>query len=511
MDESGVSSYTYGVIRVRFLAVVLAFVVPILGWFPASANEALWVGSDAGKVRAEALLKAIRSASDHGLEPAWYRAGEIEKALASGADPAATETLLTAAFLAYASDVSTGRVHANRVDKDIDIQQRKVEPTDLLKAAAGASDFSAYLDALPPKGDYPALQKALAVWRDKRAKAAFTPLPDGVALKPGMTDPRVPLLRKRLTELDLVVPDPASGAPADLYDEPLAAVVKSYQETKGLTVDGVIGAKTTLSLNTTIDERIEQIVANLERRRWLPEDLGKRYVLVNAGDYSMIFVDDGKPAFQSLVIVGTPKDPTPEIQSVMRGFQTNPYWTVPQSISGEEYLPMLRRDPNALAAAGFKIFENWNDDTELDPTTVDWSEIHPKAFPYRIRQEPGASNALGYIFFPFPNRYGIYMHDTASRWLFTEGSRNFSHGCIRLQNPLDFAEKVFNSRGGFNKERVRQVIDAGEQAHYTFPNPVTLYVTYRTVTAGSDGAAIFRDDIYGRDRRVVREMSKPRS
>ncbi len=511
MDESGDSGYTYGVIRLRFLAVVLAFVVPVLGWFPASAKETLWVGSDAGRVRAEALLKAIRSASDHGLEPAWYRVGDIEKALAPGADPAATEALLTAAFLAYASDVSTGRVRANRVDKDIDIQQRKVEPADLLKGAAGAADFSAYLAALPPKGDYPALQKALAVWRDKRAKASFTALPDGVALKPGMTDPRVPLLRKRLAELDLVVAEPAPGAAVDLYDEPLAAVVKSYQETKGLTVDGVIGAKTTLSLNTTIDERIEQIVANLERRRWLPEDLGKRYVFVNAGDYSMVFVDDGKPVFQSLVIVGTPKDPTPEIQSVMHGFQTNPYWTVPQSISGEEYLPMLRRDPNALAAAGFKIFENWNDDTELDPATVDWSEIHPKAFPYRIRQEPGASNALGYIFFPFANRYGIYMHDTASRWLFTEGSRNFSHGCIRLQNPLDFVEKVFGGRGGFNKERVRQVIDAAQQAHYSFPEAVTLYVTYRTVTAGADGAAVFRDDIYGRDRRVVREMGKPRS
>ena len=217
---------------------------------------------------------------------------------------------------------------------------------------------------------------------------------------------------------------------------------KSYQETKGLTVDGIIGAKTTQSLNTTIDERIEQIVANLERRRWLPADLGSRYVFVNAGDYSMMFVDGGKPVFQSLVIVGTPKDPTPEIQSTMRGFQTNPYWTVPQSISGEEYLPMLRRNPNALQAAGFKIFENWSDDTEIDPSSIDWSSIHPKAFPYRIRQEPGASNALGYIFFPFPNRYGIYMHDTANRWLFTEGSRNFSHGCIRLQNPLDFAEKV---------------------------------------------------------------------
>ncbi len=303
-------------------------------------------------------------------------------------DSAAAETLLTAAFLAYAKDVSTGRVRANQVDKDIDIQQRKVAPADLLKAAATVADFPAYLAALPPKGDYPALQKALAAWRDKRAKATFTALPDGGALKPGMTDPRVPLLRKRLAELDLVVPDLAAGAAADLYDEPLAAIVKSYQETKGLTVDGVIGAKTTQSLNTTIDERIEQIVANLERRRWLPEDLGKRYVLVNAGDYSMVFVDDGKPVFQSLVIVGTPKDPTPEIQSVMRGFQTNPYWTVPQSIAGEEYLPMLRRNPNALAAAGFKIFENWNDDTELDPATVDWSDDQPQGLP--LPHPPGA-------------------------------------------------------------------------------------------------------------------------
>jgi murein L,D-transpeptidase YcbB/YkuD len=497
------------VILPRFLIFVLAFVVPVVGALPCLANETLWVGSGIARARAEALLNAIRGASDHGLEPAWYGVREVEKALATGTDPAATETLLTTAFVAYASDVSTGRVRANRIDKDIDIQQRKVERTDLIKAAAGAADFSAYLADLAPKGDYPVLQKALATWRDKRSTAGFTSLPDGIALKPGMIDPRVPALRKRLAELDLAVAEP--GAVADLYDEPLAAVVKAYQETKGLTVDGVIGPKTTQSLNTTIDERIDQIVANLERRRWLPENLGSRYVLVNAGDYSMIFVDQDKLVFQSLVIVGTPKDPTPEIQSVMRGFQTNPYWTVPQSISGEEYLPQLRRNANALAAAGFRIFENWSDDTELDPATVDWNAIHPKAFPYRLRQEPGAGNALGYIFFPFANGYGIYMHDTANRWLFTEGSRNFSHGCIRLQNPLDFAEKVFNGRGGFSKERVRQVIDAGQQAHYTFPDPVTLYVTYRTVSAASDGTVVFRDDVYGRDRRVVQEMGKPRS
>lgn len=507
MDESADSAYSLSVTASHFVAAFLAFALSVSGASSSFASGILWTGSGPATARAEALLKALRSAGDHGLDPAWYNLVEVEKAMSPGADPVAAEALLAAAFVAYASDVSTGRVRANRVDKEIDIIQRKADTAELLQAAANAPDFAAYLASLPPKGDYPALQKALAAWREKKTRATYTPMPDGSALKPNMIDARVPILRKRLAELDFTVPP--AGPVADLYDEPLVGVVKSYQEMKGLTVDGVIGAKTVRSLNTTIDERIEQIVANLERRRWLPEDLGSRFVYVNTGDYSMMYVNEGKVAFQSQVIVGTPKDPTPEIQSTMRGFQTNPYWTVPPSIAGEEYLPMLRRNPNALASNGFKIFASWSHDEEIDPNTIDWSSIHPKAFPYRIRQDSGASNALGYIFFPFNNKYGIYMHDTASRWLFTEGSRNFSHGCIRLQNPLDFVEKVFNGKNGFSKERVQQVIRDGQQAHYTFPEPVTLYVTYRTVTANPEGVPTFRDDVYGRDRRVVRAMARP--
>jgi len=472
---------------------------------PSFADEPLWTGSPVAEARTAALVKAIRAADEHGLNPEWYGAGVLDEAVASG-----DEKVLTDVFAAYASEISTGRVNANRVDSNIDIQQRKVSRTDLLKAAAEAPDFAAWLASLSPKGDYPALQKVLADLRAKRATEAYTPLPGGDALKPNMIDPRVPVLRTRLGELGLIVPP--AGVVAELYDEPLVAVVKAYQETKGLTVDGVIGRNTRRSLNTSIDDRIQQVIANLERRRWLPEDLGHRYVLVNAGDYSMVFVDGGQKVFESLVIVGTPKNPTPEIQSVMRGFQTNPYWTVPQSISGEEYLPMLRRDPYALQNNGFRIYESWSDDnSEIDPGVVDWNSVNPRAFPFRIRQEPGPGNALGYIFFPFRNNYGIYMHDTATRWLFTEGSRNFSHGCIRLQNPLDFVQKVFGGRSGFDKARVQQAINAGQQAHYSFPEPVTLYVTYRTVTIGTDGTPVFRDDVYNRDKRVVAAMAKPRS
>jgi len=484
----------------------MALVPPLVfGASPSFADEPLWTGSRAAEARTAALVAAIRAAGDHGLNPDWYGAAVLDKAVAAG-----DEKVLSDAFAGYAAEVSTGRVNANRVDKDIDIQQRNVSRADLLKAAAEAPDFAAWLAALPPKGDYPALQKVLADLRARRATESYTPLPTGGWLKPTMIDPRVPILRTRLAELGLTVPP--AGPVADLYDEPLVAVVKAYQETKGLTVDGVIGQNTTRSLNTSIDDRIQQVIANLERRRWLAEDLGSRYVFVNAGDYSMMFVDGGQKVFESLVIVGTPKNPTPEIQTVMRGFRTNPHWTVPQSISGEEYLPMLRRNPYALQNNGFRIFESWSsDDSEIDPGTVDWNSVNPKAFPFRIRQEPGAGNALGYIFFPFQNNYGIYMHDTATRWLFTEGSRNFSHGCIRLQNPLDFVQKVFGGKAGFDKGRVQQVINAGEQQHYTFPEPVTHYVTYRTVTVATDGTPVFRDDVYGRDRRVVAAMAKPRS
>jgi L,D-transpeptidase YcbB len=243
MDESDVSCYICGVIRFRFIAALLAFLISGTGSLPSLANETLWTGSSAGQARADALLKAIRAAEEHGLDPKWYGLAEVEKAVLPGADPAAVETLLTAAFVAYASDLSTGRVRANRIDKDIDIVQRKVERADLLKAAAEAQDFAAWLADLAPKGDYPALQKALAVWRDKRKVATFTQLPDGNLLRPGMTDPRVPLVRTRLAELDLAVPEPAESALPELYDEPLVAVVKSYQETKGLTVDGIIAPR----------------------------------------------------------------------------------------------------------------------------------------------------------------------------------------------------------------------------------------------------------------------------
>src|SRR5258708_21755128 len=202
--------YNCGVRWAAYLVAFLAFVA--VGSSPPQADEALWTGSGVAEARTDALLKALRAAGEHGLDPDWYRPSDLEQAVAdtdksaSDANKARAERLIADAFVAYASDVSTGRVRANGVDKDIDIQQRKVERGDLLKAAAEASDFAAYLASLPPKGDYPALQKALAELRARRAATSFTPLPSGDLLRPGMTDARVSILRKRLDELGLPTP-----------------------------------------------------------------------------------------------------------------------------------------------------------------------------------------------------------------------------------------------------------------------------------------------------------------
>ena len=285
-----------------------------------------------------------------------------------------------------------------------------------------------------------------------------------------MIDARVPVLRKRLAELGLDrARRPAPSA--ELYDEPLAAVVKTYQETKGLTVDGVIGANTTRSLNTSIDDRIEQVIANLERRRWLPEDLGSRYVLVNAGDYSMVFVDGGKKVFESLVIVGTPKDPTPEIQSVMRGFQTNPYWTVPQSISGEEYLPMLRRDPNALAAGGFKIFSSWSDDdSEIDPGDGRLEQHQPQGVP--LPHPPGAGRrAMRWATSSSASRTSTASTCTTRRaaGCSPRAAATSATAASACRTRSTSPRRCSSGRPGFDKARVQQVIDAGPAGALQLP------------------------------------------
>ncbi len=472
----------------------------------------LWLDRGKPTRRGTALLEALKAMQGEGLEPEDYDVSLIEKLMTSDnpADQARADFLMSRALVLAGADMSSGRVNANAIDKDMSPVQRRPDYAALARDGLVASDPQAFIQSLVPAGrQYPALKKALAEWRERVKTETYTKVPRGELLRPGNCDPRVPLIRARLSETEADVPK-AQGDP-NCYDDGLVAAVKRFQEAHNLSVDGVVGPRVTASMNIPIEEKVQQLIVNLERRRWAPEVPGTRYLLINAADYAAVFVDDGQVAFRTKVIVGTAKDQTPEITSTMHSFQTNPYWTVPTSIAGEEYLPMLRRDPYALQKSNMRIFADWSSDTELDPGTVDWTSVSPRAFPYRIRQEPGASNALGYIFFPFANKYGIYVHDTSSRFLFTEGSRNFSHGCIRLQNPFAFIEAAVKGSTSVNRTRVEATANAGRQASFGFPAPITIMVTYQTVFADDNDKLQFRDDIYGRDRKVFAAMRKTRT
>ncbi|MCW5746851.1 MAG: L,D-transpeptidase family protein [Alphaproteobacteria bacterium] len=483
-----------------------------LGAVYAEREHALiWFRDGKPTRRAEALLAALKGLQDDGLEPEDYDVSVIESLLPSEtvADKVRADFLMSRALLLAAADMSRGRVNANAIDRDMSPVQRRADFAALARDGLRADDPNAFLQSLVPAGrQYPALKKALAAWRERAKTEKYTTVPRGDLLRPGKCDPRVPFIRQRLSETEANVPK-ASGDPT-CYDEGLVEAVKRFQEAHNLSVDGVIGPRVTASMNIPIEEKVQQIVVNLERRRWAPEVPGTRYLWINAADYAATFVDDGKVVFRSKVIVGTARDQTPEISSTMQSFQTNPYWTVPTRIAGEEYLPLLRKDPYALQKANMRIFADWSSDSEVDPASVDWTTVDPRAFPYRLRQEPGAGNALGYIFFPFSNKYGIYLHDTASRFLFTEGSRNFSHGCIRLQNPFDFIEAAVKGSTTVSRAQVEAMANSGRQASFGFPAPISIHVTYQTVFADDDGDIQFRDDIYGRDRKVFAAMRRTR-
>jgi murein L,D-transpeptidase YcbB/YkuD len=471
----------------------------------------LWRDGGKPAARARALLGALKAIHEDGLEPEDYDVSIIETLLDSTTpeDQARVDFLLSRALLLVGADMSSGRVNANAIDRNMSPVQRRPDFAALARDGLQASDPGAFIQSLAPAGrQYPALKKALAEWRERVKTETYTKVPQGGLLRVGKCDDRVPFIRKRLSETEANVPAP-TGDP-NCYDEALVEAVKRFQESHNLSVDGVVGPRLTASLNSPIEEKVQQVVANLERRRWAAESPGNRYLWINAADYAAVFVDEGRVVFRSKVIVGTAKDQTPEITSTMTSFQTNPYWTVPTSIAGEEYLPLLRRDPTALQKSNMRIFADWSSDTELDPSSVDWASVNPKAFPYRIRQEPGAGNALGYIFFPFPNKYGIYLHDTASRFLFTEGSRNFSHGCIRLQNPFDFVEAAVKGSNGVSRATVETMANSGRQASFAFPAPIAIHVTYQTVFTDENDKIQFRDDIYGRDRKVFAAMRRTR-
>lgn len=351
----------------------------------------------------------------------------------------------------------------------------------------------------PARGELcllPALESALVHYRQLAAQGGWPQVPVGPALHQGDMDERLPLLRERLVaSSDL----PASESQGVLFGEILTEAVRRFQARHGLTADGVVGAKTLAELNVPIGERIRQLAASLERCQPLPSLLEPRHILVNIADFTLKLYEDGKLRLSMPVIVGRTYRQTPVFNGRISSLVLNPSWEVPHSIATKDLLPKIQKNPDYLKQSGFRVFRDWKSDTEMDPASINWAQLSPARFPYRLRQEPGPANALGRVKFPFPNPYNVYLHDTPAQALFQQDSRTFSSGCIRLARPLDLAVYLLQGTPLGSPEALTAALSSGKTKTVPIPSPIAVHIAYMTAWVDREGIIQFRRDIYHRD------------
>ncbi len=479
-------------------------VEPLRAFYEGRAFAPMWVDATGLNERGAALLRGFDGSGRDGLVPADYDPGPSVRGGGDTAHLAATDVALTAALLRYASDIRRGRAVPEKMDENQRIAPRPIDPAQVLEGAATAPDVEAYLALLAPADPfYLGLRQALDRYAAIAASGGWPAIPAGGKLAVGVTDSRVRELRHRLQISGDLAVDPL--AVSNRFDESLREGVQRFQRRHGLTATGEVNAATLKALNVPVAARINQILINLERARWLPEDLGDPYVLVNMAAFELDVVQAGKSVLRMAVVVGERDKETPVFSDEISYIEINPYWNVPKSIAYKEKLPQLRRNPYALVGQNIRVFAPGGG--AIDPATVDWSAVGAN-FPYRLRQEPGPKNALGRIKFMFPNPYDVYMHDTPSRSLFKRQVRAFSHGCIRVEKPMELAEFLLGS--GWPRARIQRTIDAGKNVAVTLPRPVPVHLVYLTAWVDAAGVLQFRDDLYNRDARLVATLDATR-
>jgi L,D-transpeptidase YcbB len=457
--------------------------------FYAAHNYApLWIHDGRLTARAKAVIARLQNAAVDGLDPADYPVPQF--GTFTGADALANGDIkLTESVLTFARHLQSGRIAPARVFAQVQYPDHTPQPAAILKTVTETSDVNAAFDSFnPPHEGFRALKQKLA---ELRASAAANPdatvapagdrIPDGPAIKPGARDPRVPLLRQRLG---------LRGRPDDTrYDRALYNAVRALEQRHGLRPDGIVGAQVIALINgpkpATTAQAIDKVLANMERWRWLPRDLGETYVMVNIPDYSLKVVHDHRVVWRTKIVAGKPQTPTPLTSAVMDSVIVNPSWYVPQSIIQNELLPAYQTDPGIFDRLGLEV--------EKGPD----GNIN-------VVQPPGAANALGRIKFNFPNKFEVYLHDTPEKNLFKYDKRAFSHGCMRVEDPTMFGQIILHLALNGQTPDARQINAMFGQDEHTFKleHRPMVHLTYQTAFVDDTGKLQLREDIYGFDARI---------
>ncbi|MCH2078558.1 MAG: L,D-transpeptidase family protein [Rhodobacteraceae bacterium] len=467
----------------------------------------IWTGpSDADRARRGALLQALSEAHMHGLPSTKYSVAEVTARLGAARtmeELAALEVYLSATFLNYARDVQTGVLTPANVDEEIAREVPVRDGLETLTTFASAQP-EAFIDALPPQThDYTRLMRAKLDLERGIKRGGWGPTVQANSLKPGATGNDVVALRNRLIAMGYL-----DRSTTTTYDAEISGAVEKFQRDSGLEADSVAGRGTIAFLNTSMQERLSSVLVALERERWLnkPEGLGDRHIWVNLADFSAQIRDKGVVTFQTRSVIGAhDRDRrSPEFSDVMEHMVINPSWYVPRSIATKEYLPQLQRNPQAVQHLVITDVRG----RRVNREEVDFTQYSTSSFPFDMRQPPSRSNALGLVKFMFPNRYNIYLHDTPQKSLFSREVRAFSHGCIRLNDPFDFAYALLAVQTDDPEAFFQQRLRTGSEAKVELEQHVPVHLIYRTAVATAEGELHFRRDVYGRDARIWQALQR---
>ncbi|MDQ2065495.1 L,D-transpeptidase family protein [Xinfangfangia sp. CPCC 101601] len=495
-DIAGLDPFT------QSLAAAAGTDTALADWYRLHNFAPIWTGENDAPRRA-ALLAALDTAADHGLPPARYDAAGLRHALQSArteGDRGRIEAAMSRAYLTWAKDLTSGMLEPQKIDTTI-VREIKIEdPAWLLTLISGEDPQKVLRDLVPTSDAYVQLMKEKLRLETLIANGGWGEPVAAKALKPGAMGPAVVQLRDRLVALGYL-----GRSATARYDPTIEAAVLAFQLAHGLPADGVAGPATITQINIDPAQRLQSVVVAMERERWLDIPRDGRMIWVNLPDYSTKILQDGQTVFMTRSVIGRQDMDrrTPEFSDEMAHMVVNPSWGVPRSITVGEYLPLMKNNPNAVSH--LQVIDSRG--RVVPRSAINFSAYTARSFPYSMRQPPGDANALGKVKFMFPNKYNIYLHDTPSKSLFKEDVRAYSHGCIRLADPFDFAHALFSTQSETAEEEFLAVLKTGKETTVRLDQKVPIHMVYFTAYPEGKGRIGYRRDVYDRDAKLWEALS----
>jgi Uncharacterized protein conserved in bacteria len=462
------------------------------------------------------LMGAIIASADEGLTPDDYHlkalthySNELREHGGTLAKKVEYDVLLSDAMILLGKHKRYGKVDPATVKEKQDLAATTPRPShiDAYLQSIRSGTIRLTLDSLSPHHpSYANLKETMAQYKQYAAKGEWHPVPAGPSIKPGMTDQRVASVRNRLTVTGEY--RPKGDGETNLYDKHLQAAVKAFQVRHHIEPDGAVGKVTLHAMNVTVTDRINQIRVNLERMRWVFHDLPSSSIIVDIAGFALQYYHNNQPVWNTKVMVGRPYNQTPIFRSAITYIVLNPTWTPTPSIVKNEIVPAVVNDPEYLAKQRLRVYDS--NGNEIESTTIPWQQYQGRNLPYTLRQSPGTGNSLGVIKFLFPNPYHVYLHDTPTKFLFGRTQRAFSHGCIRMQNPLELGKMILTNDPGnpITIEKMNQILASGKTTTVLLKQPLPIYLMYLTTNV-HDGTVMFKPDLYSRDNGILAALNAP--